>query len=134
MKVLATLGLTLASSTAFAGLVYVVTPVVEELCYRSPLKPGERADAHFVGQYRGSKGTRLSLTADGTYSHTTIRPMEEGEVHYTVSAGWSVQGPDLVLEGSQGGARRLRFDQSAGITTLSDEEEVFQRVESTHAR
>lgn len=125
MKVLATLGLTLASSTAFGGLVYVATPVVEELCglrFSSPVGVG------FSGSYFGGVA-HLDLRSDGTY--TLGRNGGEASVAWSEAGTWALVGEHIRLRSAGGGERRLLVGEHGN--TLSDASESFHSYASLTA-
>lgn len=126
MKVLATLGLTLASSTAFAGVVFVATPFLEELCGGRSWTFGGTPGGRFVGDYRGTYGSELTLRDDGTFSFVS-RSEGPGTQGSFVKGRWRGSGAVVLLEAGEEAVRSLDFVGPPAVLTSSGDGEQFER-------
>jgi hypothetical protein len=129
MKVLTTLGLTLASSTAFGGLVYLVTPLLEEFCDERACQPGSawQSGSRLLGGYiRSMGGGHLDLLEDGTYMLTRSGDQPESERE---TGAWTVDGTRVHLRSEAGDVRTLQLQIDGGLLLL-ETDESFVSVES----
>lgn len=126
MKLLAGLGLAVAGGLAFGGLVYVATPFLEELCGGRSWTFGGTPGGRFVGEYRGTRGSELTLRDDGTFSFVS-RSEAPGTQGSFVEGRWRASGAVVLLEAGEEAVRSLDFVGPPAVLTSSGDKEQFER-------